>query len=136
MRLAYRGPDIVIAMANLTVEGTDVVVHLSGLEKLAAFRGDVRLPAAAVRAVAVEPNPWGALRGIRSPGTGWPGVIAYGARRHRGGRDFAAVLGRRPAVRLELDPPSPFGRVVVSVADAGEAVARVRSVATGLRADG
>jgi hypothetical protein len=136
MRLAYRGPDIVIAMANLTVEGTDVVVHLSGLEKLAAFRGDVRLPAASVRAVAVDPNPWAALRGIRSPGTGWPGVIAYGARRHRGGRDFAAVLGRRPAVRLELDPPSPFGRVVVSVADADEAVARVRAVATGLRADG
>ena len=57
MRLAYRGPDIVIAMASLIVEGTDVVVHLSGLEKLAAFRGDVRLPAASVRAVAVEPNP-------------------------------------------------------------------------------
>jgi hypothetical protein len=96
-------------MASLTAEGTEVVVHLSGLEKLAAFRGDVHLPAASVRAVAVEPNPWGALRGIRSPGTGWPRVIAYGVRRYRGGRDFAAVLGRRPGVR---------------------------AVATGLRADG
>jgi hypothetical protein len=134
MRLAYRGPDIVIAMASVIVEGADVVVHLSGLEKLAAFRGDVRLPVAAVREVAVEPHPWGALRGIRSPGTGWPGVIAYGVRRYRGGRDFAAVLGRRPAMRLELDPPSPFARVVVSVADAESAVAAVRSAATGSRA--
>jgi hypothetical protein len=130
MRLAYRGPDIVIGMASLIVDGTDVVVHLSGLEKLAAFRGDVRLSAAAIRAVAVEPSPWGALRGIRSPGTGWPGVIAYGVRRFRGGRDFAAVRGRLPAVRIELDPPSAFSRVVVSVADPEAAVARVRAVAT------
>jgi hypothetical protein len=123
-------------MASLIVEGTDVVVRLSGLEKLAAFRGNVRVPAAAVRAVLVEPNPWGALRGIRSPGTGWPGRIAYGVRRHRGGRDFAAVLGRRPAVRLELDPPSAFARLLVSVADPEESVARVRAVATELRAAG
>jgi hypothetical protein len=61
-------------------------------------------------------------------------VIAYGVRRYRGGGDFAAVLGRRRAVRL--DPPSPFARVVVSVADAERAVAGVRAVATGLRADG
>ena len=118
------------------MDGTDVVVHLSGLEKLAAFRGDVRLPAASVRAVTVEPSPWGALRGIRSPGTGWPGVIAYGVRRYRGGRDFAAVRGRRPAVRLELEPPSPFSRVVVSVADPESTVERVRGVATGPRVGG
>jgi hypothetical protein len=123
-------------VASVIVDGTDVVVHLSGLEKLAAFRGDVRLPAASVRAVKVEPSPWGALRGIRSPGTGWPGVIAYGVRRYRGGRDFAAVRGRRPAVRIELEPPSPFSRVVVSVADPGSTVVRVRGVITGPRAGG
>jgi hypothetical protein len=126
----------VILMANLMVDGADVVVRLSGLEKLAAFRGDVRVPVASVSAVAVEPSPWSALRGIRSPGTGWPGVIAYGVRRYRGGRDFAAVLGKRPAVRLELDPPSPFARVVVTVADPEGVVARVRSAATGLQAAG
>ncbi len=119
-------------MASLVIEGTDVVVRLSALEKLAAFRGNVRLPVALVRAAAVEPDPWAALRGIRSPGTGWPGVIAYGTRRFRGGRDFAAVLGKRPGVRLELDPPSPFARVVVTVADPEGAVARV----TGLQAAG
>ena len=60
MRLAYRGPDIVIVMASVIVEGADVVVHLSGLEKLAAFRGDVRLPVASVRAA-----PWSRTRGAR-----------------------------------------------------------------------
>jgi hypothetical protein len=52
-------------MASLTVEGADVVVHLSGLEKLAAFRGDVRLPVAAVRAVADEK--WDHMIALQSP---------------------------------------------------------------------
>ncbi|HEY5031329.1 MAG TPA: hypothetical protein VIJ54_02555 [Actinomycetes bacterium] len=56
-------------------------------------------------------------------------MIAYGTRRFRGGRDFAAVLGHRPAVRLELDQQSPFSRVVVSVRDPEGAAARVRTVA-------
>ena len=57
-------------------------------------------------------------------------MIAYGVRRLTGGRpDFAAVLGSRPAVRVELEAPADFGRLVVSVADAEEAVARVRAAA-------
>jgi len=35
-----------------------------------------------------------------------------------GGRDFAAVLGHRPAVRVDLSEESPFARLVVSVGDA------------------
>jgi hypothetical protein len=117
-------------VALLIVEDDELVVRLSPWERMAAFRGDVRVPVAAVRSVEVEPRPWEALRGMRSPGTGLPGVIAYGARRLTGGRpDFAAVLGNRPAVRVELGPPSEFGRLVVSVADAEDAVARVRAAA-------
>jgi hypothetical protein len=116
-------------MASLITEGNELVVRLSPWERMAAFRGDVRVAVAAVRSVEVEPRPWEALRGMRSPGTGLPG-IAYGARRLTGGRpDFAAVLGKRPAVRVELEPPSEFGRLVVSVADAEDAVARVRAAA-------
>jgi hypothetical protein len=46
-------------MARITVEGAQVVVGLSHLERLAAFRGDVRVPLACVREVIVEPDPWG-----------------------------------------------------------------------------
>ena len=114
-------------MARLLVEGTDLVVRLSPLERLAALRDDVRVPLSSVRSVDVEPNPWSALRGIRAPGTGIPGVISYGVRRFRGGTDFAAVRARRPAVRVELDPPAPFGRLVVSVPDADAAVRAIRT---------
>jgi hypothetical protein len=57
-------------------------------------------------------------------------VIAYGVRRLTGQRpDFAAVLGGRPAVRVELDLPSEFGRLVISVADADAAASAVRAAA-------
>lgn len=114
-------------MARVTVKGSDLVVGLSIWEKVAALGGDVRVPLSAVRAVDVEPDPWAALRGARAPGTGLPGVIAYGKRRSSGGRDFAAVLGRRPAVRVDLDDSAPFGRLVISVSDAEATVADLRT---------
>jgi hypothetical protein len=51
-------------MASLIVDGNELVVRLSGWERAAAFCGDVRVPVAAVRSVAPEPQPWSALRGI------------------------------------------------------------------------
>jgi hypothetical protein len=103
-------------MARFVVDGDQLVLRLSWLERLAAFRGDVRVPLSAVRAVEVERAPWSALRGMRAPGAGFPGVIAYGVRRLGGARpDFAAILGGRPAVRVELDSPSSFARLLVSV---------------------
>ncbi len=106
-------------MAVVTTDGNQLVVSLSGWERLPAFRGDVRVPLAAVRSVTVEAQPWNALRGVRAPGTGIPGVIAYGVRRLTRDRpDFAAVHGHRPALRVELDPPSPFAQLLVTVSDA------------------
>ncbi len=115
----------------MTAQGDQLVVSLSPLERLAAFRGEVRLPLSAVSAAVVERFPWRALRGIRSPGTGWPGVIAFGVRRLTGDRkDFAAVLGKRPALRVELDPPSTFARLVITVDEPEVAAAQIRAAAS------
>jgi len=84
---------------------------------LGAFSGPIRVPLASVSAVGVETDPWAALRGIRAPGTGIPGVIAYGTRRYAGGRDFALVRGRARAVRVDLDPGARYGRLLVTVPD-------------------
>ena len=118
-------------MARLIVDGADLVVGLSWLEKLGAVHGNVRVPLRAVRSAAAEPQPWHALRGIRAPGTGIPGVIALGTRRFAGGQDFAAVEGSGPAVRVDLSEESPFNRLVVSVRDPDSTVAAIRA-ATGL----
>lgn len=113
-------------MAGLVIRGEELIVALTPLERVAALRGDVRVALGSVRTVAVEPDPWCALRGIRAPGTGLPGVISYGVRRLTGDRpDFAAVLGRGPGVSVQLAPPCRFARLIVTVPDPESTVAAV-----------
>jgi hypothetical protein len=114
-------------MAELAIHGDELVVRLSPLERVAAFHGDIHVPLACVQTICTEPDPWAALRGMRAPGTGLPGMIAYGVRRMTGARpDFAAVWGRRPAIRVELAPGSQYGRLVVTVIDPAGTLAAVR----------
>jgi hypothetical protein len=108
-------------MADLRIEGADLVVRLSPMEKLGAFRGDVRVPLSTVTAARVSKDPWSELRGIRSPGTGFPGVISLCTRRGGGIRDFAAVYRRTPAVVVETRG-ADFDRLVISRRDAEEKV--------------
>lgn len=65
-------------MAGLAVEGHDLVVLLNPVEKVGAMHGSIRVPLTNV--IAVEPSNavWHELRGLRMPGTGFPGVIALG----------------------------------------------------------
>lgn len=117
-------------MAAISIEGSELVVRLSGLEKLAAVHGDVRVPLAAVVSVAVVDDVRSALRGVRAPGTGLPGVLMYGTLRYPGGRDFAAVRYGRPAVQVDLDPSgAPYGRLTVTVADAAGVARQVGATA-------
>jgi len=118
---------------TLTLEDDDLVVGLSGLERLAAFHfSAVRFPLASITQVAVEPDVWQALRGIRAPGTGIPGVIAYGTRRYSGGRDLVLVTGgHRPGLRVDFDQRAPYSRLVISSADPQEQAERVRRAQRG-----
>ena len=115
----------VSGMATLTVEGDELVLRLSSMEKLGALRGDVRLPLADVEGVAVSEAPFRELRGIRAPGTGWPGKIALGTWRYRGGRDFAALRGGQPGVIVSLRD-GPFRRLLVSAGDAQGLAQQIR----------
>ena len=109
-------------MARLALEGDRIVLHLSRLERIGGMvGGDIAAPLDAVTAVRVASDPSRELRGMRAPGTGWPGVIALGHRRGNGVHDFAAVYHNRPAVVVELDGQR-FDRLVVSCDDP-EAVA-------------
>lgn len=103
-------------MARLLVDGPDLVLRLSWKEKIGGFHGDVRVPLAAVRSVSVPSSPWLTLRGWRMAGTGIPGVVALGTRRHGEGYDFTAVKKDAPAVQVDLNT-GRFQRLVVSVPD-------------------
>ena len=112
-------------MARLTVDGPDLVVGLSWLEKLGAAHRNIRIPLRAIRSAAVEPHPWDALRGIKLAGTGIPEVAVLGTRYSSGGRDFAALVGHRPAVRVELSDEAPYAQLLVSVSDAESTLAAI-----------
>ena len=115
-------------MASLVVHRDELVIRLSWLERMAAFRGDVHLPLGSIQSVSIQEAPYSALRGFRAPGTGVPGVIAYGVRLMTGGRpDFAALHGRGPAILMELTPAASFGTVLVTVDDPESTLAAVRA---------
>jgi hypothetical protein len=113
-------------MARLRVDGDELLLDLSGLEKLEGFHGNIRVPLSTVREVRVAEDPWSELRGIRAPGTGLPGVIAVGTRRGSGLKDFAAVHGKGAALVVELEG-AEFERLVVTEDDAEAEAAALRS---------
>jgi hypothetical protein len=109
-------------MAAIRLEGEELVVRLNDLEKAGAFRGDVRVPVAAIRAARVTERPFREIKGLRAPGTGFPGVIALGTWRYSGGKDFVAVYRGGPAVVVELEGAA-FSRLIVSEQDAAAVAA-------------
>jgi hypothetical protein len=119
-------------VADLAVDGNELVLHLHAVEKAEGFHGDVRVPLTAVESVRAVDDAWPELRGIRAPGTGVRGVIALGTRRHPLGRDFVAVYGKGPATVVEL-AGLPFLRLVVSSPDAARVAAEIRGAVRGAR---
>ena len=118
-------------MPAITIEDGDLVVRLKPLEQLAAFRfGTLRVPLSSVTAALAAPDVWKELRGIRAPGTGLPGVIAYGTRRFGGGKDFALVRGgHRPGLRIDFADGAPYARLVATVESPESTAAEIRGAA-------
>ena len=114
-------------MAELHIDGTDLVLHMSGVEKVEGMRGDVSVPLSAVTTARAVPDVWDELRGVRAPGTGVPGMIAVGTRRGAFGKDFAVVHGHGPGVVVELSG-AQYSRLVVSTADAEPMASRIDAV--------
>jgi len=117
-------------MAELALHDGTVTLHLTRLEHVEGFRGDLSAPLSSVTAARAVTDPWSELRGIRAPGTGVPGVVAVGTRRGSFGKDFAAVHGKVPGVVVEF-ADQEFARWVLTVDDA-EAVAASVAGAAGL----
>ena len=100
-------------MAELVVEGEQLVVRLSWWEKIAAAHGNVRVPLSSVSHARVQARARGFLR--------YGSIVSYGRR----SRYFAAARGRRPAVQVSLHPPSRFSWLLVTVADPEATATRI-----------
>ena len=116
-------------MATVTIDGPNLLVRLTLAEKMGSLHGNVQVPVSSVQAVSVEASPWNAIRGTKTAGVGIPGGAALGVRYFSGGKDFTAVHGSQPAVRIDLDQNSPYSRLIVSVADPEQTVAAVLAAA-------
>jgi hypothetical protein len=128
---AVHGP-YAYAIAQLVVEGEELVVRLSRSEKVWGFHANVRVPLSSVCRVTAPDNVWVQLRGWRMAGVAIPGLVALGTRRHGTGFDFTAVHRQRPTVQVDLNGPPRWQRIVVSVddgVDAGAEAARIAAAA-------
>jgi hypothetical protein len=96
-------------MAELRVEGSDLVLHLTGAEKVEGVHGDLRVPLSQVRGVEILDDahaPVGIRAGIKI-GTRIPGVIEVGTVQGAHKRLFAAVHHGTPrGLRIRLDGSS------------------------------
>ena len=91
-------------MAELRIDGEELVLHLSRTEKLEAVHGDLRAPRSAVRSVQVledahEPVDHGFKQGERLPGYSEVAIV-----RSRGQKLFAVVHHDTPrGVRIDFE---------------------------------
>lgn len=91
-------------MAELAIDGEDLVLHLTGAEKLEGAHGDLRVPLASVTAVEVVDDAHRAadVLGVKA-GTRIAGVIEVATVRAAGKKLFVAVHRDTPrGVRVSL----------------------------------
>ena len=116
-------------MAELLVQGTDLVLHLPPTQKLLGFHGDLKLPLSAIRTVRPVEKPWLTLRGRRMAGTAMRGVAAVGTWIHGERRyDFCVIRRTQPAVMVEM-ASGRFDRLIVGIPEGSDPVAEADRIA-------
>ncbi|SDG83997.1 hypothetical protein SAMN05216553_11234 [Lentzea fradiae] len=111
-------------MAVVSVQGTDLMVEMQGLDKLWALKSQLTIPLANVRGATVDPGIVGEPKGIRAPGTHVPKVITAGTFHREGEKVFWAVRNAQNAVVVEL-ADEDYTRLVVEVDDPRAVVAMI-----------
>jgi len=116
-------------MAELQLEGDELVLHLSGAEKAEAVHGDLRVPASTLRGVEVldDAHSWTGIGVGFKVGMRLPGVATVATVRGHGEKVFVAVHGdTHRGVRVVLED-APWDEWIVGCADPEAVAATVRS---------
>jgi hypothetical protein len=112
-------------MAELRIEGDEVVLALTGAEKAEAMHANLRAPRSAVRSVEVLDDAHEAADHGFKVGTRLPGVIEVATIHGGGGKIFAAVHRHTPrGVRVTLEG-HPYDQWIVGCADPEAVVAEL-----------
>lgn len=119
-------------MAELIIDGEDLVVQLTLGEKIWSLHGDIRVRLSSIVSVAPDRKPWLGLRGRRMAGVSLVGHAVLGTRRHGDGYDFCVLHGDRPAVQVDA-ASGRFSRFVISVPEDGDPEAETARIAAAAR---
>lgn len=111
-------------MAEISIDGGNLVVEIEGLDKLWALKSRLVIPLANVRGATADPGIVKEPKGIRAPGAHLPGVITAGTFHLDGEKVFWDVHDGSKAVVIEL-ADERYARLVVEVADPRATVARI-----------
>ncbi|MGH7609065.1 MAG: hypothetical protein ACREOD_03835 [Candidatus Dormibacteria bacterium] len=117
-------------MADVLIDGDDLVVKLSGLEKLEAVHGDLRVPLSAVQAVEVVDRPLDLIQGMKLPGTGIPGRTAVGTWVSADGSTFAVEHHASRGIVIRL-AGQDYSQLVIGCDSPEEVAQRVRAASPG-----
>jgi hypothetical protein len=108
-------------MATVTVEGTDLVISVKGMDRLWALKSQLTIPIAHVRGITADPGIVHEPKGRRWPGAHIPRVVVAGTFVQDGEKIFWDVRDTSRAVVIELHDEE-YQRLVVQVADPRETV--------------
>jgi hypothetical protein len=116
-------------MAQVHVDGDNLIVEIEGLDKLWALKSRLEIPLSNVRGATIDPGAIREPKGIRAPGAYLPGVITAGTFHIDGERVFWDVHDPARAVVIEL-ADERYARLIIQVADPRATVALIESVTT------
>ncbi|MEV0078320.1 hypothetical protein AB0H58_18105 [Nocardia neocaledoniensis] len=111
-------------MAEVSIDGGDLVVRIEGLDKLWALKSRLVIPLTNVRGATVDPGIVKERKGIRAPGTHLPGVITAGTFHIDGEQVFWDLRDPDKAVVVEL-ADERYARLVIQVDNPAEVVALI-----------
>lgn len=101
-------------MVSLLLDRTRLEVELSPLERAVAFRRDnLHIARDAIVKVQLTDDAWTWLRGVGSPGTHLPLLLAAGTWKSAGGDDFVLIRRHKPSVVIDLEG-AEFQRLVLT----------------------
>lgn len=100
-------------MVTLLLDQTRLEIVLSPVERAASFhRDNLRIPRETITKVQLTGDAWTWLRGVPSPGTHLPGIVAAGTWKGAGTVDFVLIRRRKPSVVIDLEGDEQYQRLI------------------------
>lgn len=103
-------------MAKVTISNSELQVSIGAFESIQALQASFSIPLAQVRGATEDPNYIRSGIGIRSPGTGFPGMIAKGTFRKPGEKTLS-LWSRGEEVVVVVLENSKWDRLVLGCED-------------------